>query len=61
MYTVRIRHVYFPPDVLEKLWRKHQLEQWEVEEALEHSKTAARWEAHPVLVDESWRMAASRG
>jgi hypothetical protein len=47
--VVRITWVWFPQDVLDKLWDKHELEQWEVEEAIFDDPTAVPvWDDHPV-------------
>jgi hypothetical protein len=44
---IRIETVFFAEATLEKLWKKHQLEQWEVEEAWEDSRADPRWDTDP--------------
>jgi hypothetical protein len=47
--VVTITWVWFPEDVLDKLWEKHELEQWEVEEAIFDDPAAAPvWDDDPV-------------
>ena len=43
----RIDLVFYSEQVLDKLWRKHDLEQWEVEEALDDPSAEPRWDTDP--------------
>jgi hypothetical protein len=44
---IRIRQVFYSETVLEKLWSKHKLEQWEVDDALDDPDAEPRWEHDP--------------
>lgn len=44
MPTPPVREVLFPPDVVEKLWMKHQLSQFQVEQVIFAPDSEARWD-----------------
>lgn len=43
-----IREVLFPPEVIEKLWHKHQLSQYQVEQVIFAPASEARWDLDEV-------------
>jgi hypothetical protein len=42
-----VRDVFFPPEVVEKLWSAHGLTQWEVEEVIFDPESDPRWDVDP--------------
>ena len=41
---IRIVEILIPPEVEEKLWSKHGITQWDVQQAVFHPESEARWD-----------------